>query len=244
MNQLIRLVGIGFTCGYTLLVTILLHDRVPALLTLAPENIGAIVAAILSPLAVFWLILGFFYQAAALVRIGEVLREHSNELRRAVDQQSELISVSRQQAEAELAVVRFEHERQKEAARPHFVFNGVTCANGSDSGTYSSRVRNIGNSATEIRFSFDPVPQLCSLNSVFAWSRGEEQAIHWRYGKEPARSPLMLTISYTDAFGVPGTQQFEVVRVAGSAEGRIEIQPAKPKPAADTMDQVSSGITP
>lgn len=151
----------------------------------------------------------------------------AEELRNSVEQQKQLVEVSRKQVETELEVIHFERERQREAARPIFVFHGVGAMFSGLEATYSSRIRNIGNTVTEIEFSYDPPMKQSLLTKVFSWSRGEEQGIEWKYKTQMAESRSVLTISYIDALGFPGTQQFEFIPIKseGDAHTMVEVKP-------------------
>lgn len=206
---------------------ILFKGRIAEIQAMQPNNIGDFLAGIFGPLAIFWLILGFFQQGIELRQNTRALDLQAEELRNSVEQQKQLVEVSRKHVEAELEVIRFEREQQKNAARPIFVFHGVGAIFSGSEGTYSSRVKNIGNTATEIEFSYDPPVKQSSLTKVFSWSRGEEQGLEWKYNTPMAELRLVLTISYIDTLGFLGTQQFQFIPVKyeGGSHTMVEVKP-------------------
>ncbi|OYY93923.1 MAG: hypothetical protein B7Y41_09505 [Hydrogenophilales bacterium 28-61-23] len=224
MSRILSFTGIVITTAYLLVLVILFQGRIDEIRLMAPNNIGDFLAGAFGPLAILWLILGFFQQGIELRQNTRALELQAQELQNSVAQQRELVEVSRKQVDAELEVIHIERERQKEAARPNFVFHGVGGAFTGLEGTYSSRIKNLGNTATDIQFSYDPPMRSSSLTIVFSWSRGEEQRIEWRYETLVAEKPSILTISYIDASGLPGIQKFEFLPVASEPHTMVEVR--------------------
>lgn len=227
MSRILSIIGVVVTGVYLVALVILFKSRIAEIHAMPPNNIGDFLAGIFGPLAIFWLILGFFQQGIELRQNTHALDLQADELRNSVEQQKQLVEVSRKQVEAELEVIRFERERQKKSARPIFVFHGVGAMFSGPEGTYSSRIKNIGNTATEIEFSYDPPIKQSSLTKVFSWSRGEEQGLEWKYKTPVAESRTVLIISYVDSSGIPGTQLFQFIPVKdeGGPNTMVEVKP-------------------
>tara|TARA_X000001388_G_scaffold64764_3_gene51026 strand:- start:1720 stop:2364 length:645 start_codon:yes stop_codon:yes gene_type:complete len=90
----------------------LLGDGLLQLKDLALNELGDFLAGVFGPLALMWLILGFFQQGIELRQNREALQLQVAELNASVAQQRELVEVSREQLLAETA----ERESQREAA--------------------------------------------------------------------------------------------------------------------------------
>ncbi|MFZ1741311.1 MAG: hypothetical protein WAT93_00565 [Pontixanthobacter sp.] len=84
-----------------------------AIEAMKPNEFGDLLAGILGPLALLWLVLGFFQQSDELRQSVWALKLQSEELRNSVVQQSALVEVTREQAAAErslaLATLLVEH---------------------------------------------------------------------------------------------------------------------------------------
>lgn len=225
MSRALSLIGILITALYVLALVIIFEGRIAEIRAMAPNNIGDFLAGVFGPLAILWLILGFFQQGIELRQNTRALELQATELQNSVEQQRELVQVTRRQVDAELESIHIERERQKEAARPKFVFHGVGSSFTGLEGTYSSRIKNVGNLGTEVQFSYDPPMKASSLTTVFSWSRGEEQRIEWRYETIMPERPSTLSISYVDASGLPGQQRFEFIPVPGDPHTTVEIKP-------------------
>lgn len=225
MSRALSLIGILVTALYLLALAVIFEGRITEIRAMAPNNIGDFLAGVFGPLAILWLILGFFQQGIELRQNTQALVLQAVELQNSVEQQRELVQVTRRQVDAELESIHIERERQKEAARPKFVFHGVGCSSTGLESTYSSRIKNLGNTGTDVQFSYDPPMKASSLTTVFSWSRGEEQRIEWRYETPMAEKPSILTIEYVDASGLPGHQRFEFIPVTGNPHTMVDIKP-------------------
>ena len=225
MSRALSLIGILVTGAYLFGLAFLFQDRTAELFAMPPNNIGDFLAGVFGPLAILWLILGFFQQGIELRQNTRALELQAEELRNSVEQQKQLVDVSRKQVEAELEVIHYEREKQKTALRPSFIFHGVGASyNGVSSAVYRSRIKNLGNNATDVQFSYDPPMKASSLTTVFSWSRGEEMSIEWSYESLIIEKMAILTISYLDASGLHGIQQFEFLPVKSEPYDMVEIK--------------------
>ncbi len=111
MNRLLSLLGIGITVAYLAFIAWMFWERTGALARLEPNHFGDFVAGTLGPLAILWLILGFFQQGIELRENSRALDMQAEELRNATREQRELMHILRQHFAAireELALVRRE----------------------------------------------------------------------------------------------------------------------------------------
>ena len=211
MSRLLSVTGILLTALYLALGVLLFWGRVDAIIGMPPNEIGDFLAGVFGPLAILWLILGFFQQGIELRQNTRALELQAQELRSSVEQQEKLADVSRRQLEAELETIQFERERQRRAAQPSFQFSRGGGMFSGTKGAYQSTVRNVGNTATQVVIATDPALPEINLTETFVWGRGEEKRLEWNYDGRLADKTVKLTMTYVDANGLAGMQVFELV---------------------------------
>jgi hypothetical protein len=180
-----------------------------------PNEIGDLLAGAFGPLAILWLILGFFQQGVELRQNTrtlqlqeEALRAQVSELNASVEQQRQLVEISRKQMEAELEALRVENENQRIAAQPKFVFHGCGGRISDEVCTYSTAIRNMGSPVTNVVFSFSPAVKSTTITVVHTWDAGEKKGMQWEYHSGLAQEETVLKISFTDTIGSVGEQRF------------------------------------
>jgi len=91
-----------------------------------PEKLnewGDFIAGFSAPLAFFWLVLGYMQQGEELKQSTAALKLQAKELKNSVEQQTQLVAVTREQMQKEIAALEAERKGRTEAARPRFVPN-------------------------------------------------------------------------------------------------------------------------
>lgn len=88
-----------------------IYSNAPNFDALAPNEIGEFAAGVFAPLAFLWLVLGFFQQGEELRNSGRALWLQGQELQNSVEQQRELVRVTREQLQFESTMV--EQQRQE-----------------------------------------------------------------------------------------------------------------------------------
>jgi hypothetical protein len=114
---------------------ILGEEGVGAFRKMSPSEVGDLLAGLAGPVAFIWLVYGYFLQGIAIRQQAqelayntralhlqeEALRAQAQELKNSVEQQRDLVDVARRQAEAAMAAVQYEMERDSNTARPIFI---------------------------------------------------------------------------------------------------------------------------
>lgn len=111
MNRLLATIGIVVTVAYMVALAAAFGGRFGEILSLQPNHLGDFLAGVFGPIAIVWLILGFFQQAMELRQNSTALRNQAKELRMATEEHSELLRVMKEQLEATRAQVALERER-------------------------------------------------------------------------------------------------------------------------------------
>lgn len=126
MSRTLSILGIGITLVYLAFLWFIFDGRSSEISALKPNEIGDLLPGMFGPLAILWLILGFFQQGIELRQNTRALELQAEELKNSVEQQRELVDVSRRQFDVALEALQFERKRQSEDARPEFVFGRVS----------------------------------------------------------------------------------------------------------------------
>lgn len=116
--------GLGITGGYALLIVIYVAWRINEIASLPANEFGDLLAGVFAPLAFGWLVLGFFQQGHELQASTTALRLQAAELKNSVTQQQELVSVTREQMEAERERARIAELESSRLAQPVFMITG------------------------------------------------------------------------------------------------------------------------
>ncbi|WP_298333762.1 hypothetical protein [uncultured Erythrobacter sp.] len=117
-----------------------------------PNEFGDFLAGVFAPLAFFWLVLGFFQQGRELRNSSEALWLQGEELRNSVEQQRDLVTVTREQLAFENELLSQQRDEMKRNAQPILRVVPAGTIGGAPGGlTYRFRVWNHGKLCTDVR---------------------------------------------------------------------------------------------
>ena len=105
MSRVLSTIGILATLAYVAFLAWAFGGRLAELRSLEPNHLGDFLAGAFGPLAILWLILGFFQQDIELRETSRALDLQAAELRSATREQRELLQILRGQLEATRAEV-------------------------------------------------------------------------------------------------------------------------------------------
>ena len=224
MSRLLSAIGLLVTAVYLLVLAALVGTRWHQLSTAPLNELGDFLAGAFGPIAILWLILGFFQQGIELRQNTQALALQATELKNSVEQQRQLVEVSRQQVSAELEVIKYERERATKAAQPFFVIEGIGHMVSGGHGTYRAQIKNVGNTGTDVHLSFDPPMKTASPDQRSSWVHGETFTCSFEYVTNLAEGETRLSIRYTDALGTPGLQAFDLVAIPGNPNPSVVVR--------------------
>lgn len=204
MSRRLSIIGIVLTAAYFVLLCFIFQGRGTEILLMAPNEIGDLLAGMFGPLAILWLILGFFQQGIELRQNTEALRLQASELRKSVEQQEQLAESSRLQVESQQAMLK----NQKMLTRPDFIFLNFKSEVAKREQPFSCLVKNQGATATGVFFSGRPNVEFDSSGNHAFWPTGEERWVDF-VCHESADNKFVVLIGYVDAAGEKGGQIFK-----------------------------------
>jgi hypothetical protein len=117
------------------------------------NEFGDFMAGAFGPLALFWLVLGFFQQGDELRNSVEALRLQADELQNSVDQQRELVAVTRESLLHERQLIELENVERKAGKQPRLLVTfSAWMGQGDEKFKYRLTVENEGEPASAFSF--------------------------------------------------------------------------------------------
>jgi hypothetical protein len=218
-----EVVGGAVTGIYLLCVAILVYWKRATLPVLELNAIGDFLAGVFGPIAFLWLVLGYLQQGRELKLSSDALQLQAQELKNSVDQQKELVAVSREQVEAELQNMRSAREQRARTIRPLFV---ATRNGGSHSGNRHElefSIQNLGFSVTNVNFGFFGSLAKLSQNKHLVENK---EIVRFKIEFDGSDGEIgdALKISYLDADLSTGVCMFDIAVVVGKGYPELKLE--------------------
>ncbi|MCH5548249.1 hypothetical protein L6227_02920 [Pseudomonas syringae pv. syringae] len=125
MGRALALIGFCFTLLYVAFSWWLIGDRIQTLQSMPLNEVGGFLAGAFGPVAILWLVLGFFQQGIELRQGTAALNFQGAELKNAVEQQKLLAEVSLKTLEHEREARREDAIRYRQSLRPILHLQGI-----------------------------------------------------------------------------------------------------------------------
>jgi hypothetical protein len=175
MSRTLSILGVAITVVYLGILWFIFDGRLTEILMMPPNEIGDLLAGMFGPLAILWLILGFFQQGIELrqntnaLKLQEkALQAQVDELHNSVQQQKELVDVAKRQLEEARDAWVQEMQEKMDSQKPVFVLlevfspfdQHIASGKGLDDHDwigkpqYVAKFRNIGGAAKQVRVQF------------------------------------------------------------------------------------------
>lgn len=181
------------------------------ILRLDPNEFAEFLAGMFAPLAFLWLVLGFLQQGEELRNSNDALRLQEEELHRLVDQQAEMVTVTRDQ-------LNYQQERAKAAereacrlAQPTLVMRGGTSRSSADARRTLVRgftLANVGTTCTSVRVDFGDLRQPARYSSL---TNGDERSFDLTFDLDKF-DESQIHVDYIDGRGERGKKDFLLKR--------------------------------
>lgn len=242
MNKVLTTIGFVGTIIYFSCVYILIEDRIEQIDKIKLNELGDFLAGAFGPLAIFWLILGFFQQGKELQQSTKALKLQAQELNNSVKQQKELVEIAKKQLEADIKVLELEklkqsaeikelkYEKQKtfEQAQPNFVFHKINIDHlGDGSITFNSAVMNTGNTVTGVRLSSDIKMKKIDPDVFYSWEKNQDFDVVWQYEDYIPVEEAFWTFHYIDYMGNVGEKKFKLEGSNENQKPEVKVYPVK-----------------
>ena len=189
-NHLLTVFGLSATSGYLYCIY---HFR-PAIFTkifnpsLKINELGDFLGGVFGPLALFWLIIGYFQQQKELRQNTEALKLQAEELKN-------LVKVNSEQAETDRESLKLERNRAVRETQPVFEFvEAVVMGTSGTQSEWKFKIKNVGKPAPNVRYSSTPsIPEIDKTLPKFI-DTGKPNSVIWK--SNTAHQTLNITVKY------------------------------------------------
>ncbi len=223
-----RNLGIVVTIIYIIFIGWILKDKWSSFTELTLNEVGDFCAGVFGPITFFWVILGFVMQTKELKQSSDALKLQAQELRNSVEQQKEMVGLTKEQIERDLQHAEDLRQKQRTAAQASIVFLGCsTFQNIGGEISYDFKLRNSGASVTNVKISpidsetYEIIP---SKNNV--WDSGVVITPRSTFSNDnvfPRYVPF--EVSYLDAMNQPVNQKLKIT-ISGSKPEDLSLEKA------------------
>ena len=146
--------GTGLWIGLIIVYSVFAR---PKFAEMQPNEFGDFFAGAFAPLAFLWLVLGFFQQGQELRHSAEALWLQGRELQNSVEQQRELVNVTREQLAFEGEVLKAQREEIERNSQPVLELRQGGSVSSGHTRLVTFRVANVGKSCTAVRVTVEGV---------------------------------------------------------------------------------------
>ena len=210
MSRILTAIGLATTALYVIALYAVFGHRLPELRAQPLNEVGDVLAGAFGPLAIFWLVLGYFQQGIELRVNTAALQLQAEELRNSVSQQQALVEVARQQFETEREVLKHERDQIARSLLPIFVFEGFGGTHyGTGRSFFNLPIRNVGHTVTNIRFSISGPLEKLEPTERSHWQPDIKISLLFSF-IDGLATGCTLSIRYTDIHGLDGIQDFAI----------------------------------
>ncbi|MDE0165422.1 MAG: hypothetical protein OXL36_10025 [Bryobacterales bacterium] len=200
-----KIIGFGLSGVWLLAVGVVICFKYSDFGVMSLNEWGDFFAGISAPLALLWLVIGYFQQGEELRLNTEVLRAQQLELERQVEETAQLVKAANLQAQAAQQNLKQLQEREAREAKPEFVYAG-----GSSSGErIEIDILNRGGEACNIVFQYDGPHESRFSPTELLESNHKAKLVFHQASNQPLVYPILFLISCTDRLGNRHKMSFE-----------------------------------
>jgi hypothetical protein len=206
-SKTLPIIGLLLTFAWLALVGVYLSAKGVDMMAISLSDMGGFFGGVFAPLAFLWLVLGYFQQGEELRNSGKALWLQGRELQASVEQQRELVAVTRDQLQFESDVLKQQRDEIVRNAQP-ILSVVATGSVGAQVGTrlYSFSLLNHGKSCTGV-----VVRVLGASHTAHVIEKGGKLDFS---AELPTGSvePFNLTVSYLDEQLIRREASFRVIK--------------------------------
>lgn len=199
--------GIIATIAYAAAMRWFVDGRWADLQELKLNELGDFLAGAFGPLAILWLVLGFFQQGIELRQNSEALRLQAEELKNSAMQQAALAKSAEESLRLQIEKIKAEDAIRKDSFKPKFIPQSSSCTkqisqrSGEEYYILDCHILNSGNRCSQIRI-ISNNPHISTSSSKTIAENGEEFYLRCRFDRDVENiEDTKILINCSDASG-------------------------------------------
>ena len=217
MGKILGWIGVLLTGAYMAGLAWLTGGRLGDLQTMELSSLGDFMAGAFGPVAILWLVLGYFQQGIELRQNSEALRLQADELKNSVIQQAALAKSAGESLRLQIEEARTAEKLRQESFKPIFIQQHTRCSKETDSMgnvhfyQLSCKILNSGNRCSNISLvtSNKYFRLQCSENIA---QNGDTFTITCNFAPDtPDLKGSRIQIKCTDASGAPFEEEVHFI---------------------------------
>lgn len=215
-------IGVFITFSYLCSIGFFQWQQIKEIDGLELNAFGDFLAGVFGPVAIFWLVLGFFQQGVELRNSIQSLDLQTQELRQSVEQQKKLVEVSASQLEIQRTEFEQTLHQLGEAVRPNFIVSYL----GIDDDGYSPYedraslplrhkigFANIGGTACKVELFLGYGSLVPDEGPIIIWPQFEKRVRQVElFASDTHGDSIQLDINYQDALGRQFFEEYAFIR--------------------------------
>jgi len=209
----LTVLGLGITAAWIVAFGAIVWFKWPVPTTMDLNELGDFFAGATAPLALIWLVIGYFQHGEELRLNTRALEAQQEELRRQVEETAFLAKSSERQAAAtELLATLNKTDQEKLELREKVEAQPVFWAGGGSvsGGVIHTNVHNRGGEVQDLELRYEG-PHSLEFSPTRLWENGQKATLTLRQAQnQPFNYPIAFEISYLDRFGEKYQRRFEL----------------------------------
>ena len=209
----LTVLGLLLTAGWALAIVIVLFFRADDVPTMSLNAWGDFLAGVSAPLALLWLVVGYFQHGEELRLNTRALEAQQEELRRQVEETATLAENADRQAQATERLVQLNKAEQERLVRRDVMEAQLDLVGrgGSSSGdTITQKFLNVGGTVQDLQVHYEGRHDL-SLSPTGRMESKSQGTVTVRRSKQaPIQFPIRFSLTYTDRFGSDRRRDYEM----------------------------------
>lgn len=221
MGRVLAITGIVLSVVYAVFAWWLVGDRIQTLQTMGLNEVGDFLAGAFGPVAILWLVLGFFQQGIELRQGTKALLLQANELQSSVEQQKEMVGISTDHFNMARDNARFETARLEASIEPKFSIAGKCGSETAEVNKFDFRVMN-GGYAITCFFAYFNREEVCDMGMFLS---GQKITISKVFEVGENVSSGIIYFSYLNGLEDRKYRKFNVVFKRSDESWGVEVFP-------------------